>query len=312
MQISLHKNGRSCLLQLLKKIKSNKLDQILIPNYICDVIFQPLEYLKFKYNFYNFNEKLQFSFNEIKKKITKNTKAVMIVNYFGYRQSYSQIYNFLKKKNIALIVDSSHRLPSSYSKFEHNHCDAIFFSNYKFGLAGFYGGSLIINNKNFFLNEKKNNNIYLLDFFFKIIYLLKTILKKYLLKKVYFLRKRPKYENINNFNSKYSLSNSYIITKKLNFKVKKNDLHKKFQKFFKFFLKSKDLQPVMNLKKTKRGIPLFLPLKIVGKKKQAKILDKYHNIGIKIVTWPTLHSSNKNLPQVRSIFKKYLFFEINE
>ena len=59
-------------------------------------------------------ENYSMSFDAIKKKITKKTKAIMIVNVLGNCSEIDKIKNFTKKKNIFLIEDNCESLGSLY------------------------------------------------------------------------------------------------------------------------------------------------------------------------------------------------------
>ena len=54
------------------------------------------------------------SIDEIKKKITKKTKCIIVVHYSGYPVDIEKIYKIAKKKNIKIIEDAAHCLPSRY------------------------------------------------------------------------------------------------------------------------------------------------------------------------------------------------------
>ncbi len=59
-------------------------------------------------------DSLNMSIDEIKKKITKKTKCIIVVHYSGYPVDIEKIYKIAKKKNIKIIEDAAHCLPSKY------------------------------------------------------------------------------------------------------------------------------------------------------------------------------------------------------
>jgi dTDP-4-amino-4,6-dideoxygalactose transaminase len=59
-------------------------------------------------------DSLNMSIDEIKKKITKKTKCIIVVHYSGYPVDIEKIYKIAKKKNIKIIEDAAHCLPSRY------------------------------------------------------------------------------------------------------------------------------------------------------------------------------------------------------
>jgi UDP-4-amino-4,6-dideoxy-N-acetyl-beta-L-altrosamine transaminase len=54
--------------------------------------------------------------NEIKKKITKNTKVIVAVDYAGQPADMKKIYKLAKSKGIYVIEDASHAIGSKYDK----------------------------------------------------------------------------------------------------------------------------------------------------------------------------------------------------
>ncbi len=59
-------------------------------------------------------DSLNMSISEIKKKITKKTKCIIVVHYSGYPLDIEKIYKLANKKNIKIIEDAAHCLPSRY------------------------------------------------------------------------------------------------------------------------------------------------------------------------------------------------------
>ena len=87
--------------------------------------------------------------NEIKKKITKNTKAILIVHFAGRMCEMDQIMKISKKYNLPVIEDCAHAIES---KYRNKHAGTFG----KFGCFSFYatknlsigeGGMLLTNNK---------------------------------------------------------------------------------------------------------------------------------------------------------------------
>ena len=87
-------NGRSALNFILESLNLGIDHEILYPEFTCDVIFYYRK--KYRYDFYKTNNDFSFNFNLIKK-ITNNTKVVILINFFGIIQNTKKIYNFVKK-----------------------------------------------------------------------------------------------------------------------------------------------------------------------------------------------------------------------
>ena len=61
-------------------------------------------------------ETLNIDFAELKKKITKKTKAIIPVHFSGHPCNLEKIYNFSKKNKIKVIEDSAHAFGSIHNK----------------------------------------------------------------------------------------------------------------------------------------------------------------------------------------------------
>lgn len=81
---------------------------ILIPEYICDVIMQPISQCKLHYDFYKINDDFTPDWNNLEKKINKNTKFILMVHYFGKNQDFNKFRHIANKNNIILIEDNAH------------------------------------------------------------------------------------------------------------------------------------------------------------------------------------------------------------
>lgn len=83
-------------------------DSVLIPSYICNVIESSFYPDNIAVIYYKVTEDLSPDFNDIKNKITKTTKALLFVNYFGYPAEILQLKEFCKEYNLFLIEDNAH------------------------------------------------------------------------------------------------------------------------------------------------------------------------------------------------------------
>ena len=71
-----------------------KNDEILMPEYICDVLIHPLKQLGIKPVFFSINDKFEPNWNDINKKINKKSKALLMVHYFGQPQNIAEYKEF--------------------------------------------------------------------------------------------------------------------------------------------------------------------------------------------------------------------------
>ena len=93
---------------------------------------------------------------EIKKKITKKTKALLIVHLAGLPCEMNEILKIVKKKKLILIEDCAHAIESKYqNKHLGNFGDAGCFSFYSTkNITTGEGGMLICNKKNIYEKSK--------------------------------------------------------------------------------------------------------------------------------------------------------------
>jgi len=98
------------------------------------------------------DDSLNLDIKLLEKKITKNTKAIMTVNFNGRTTNMKLLQEIAKKHNLHLIEDAAHSLGSYYgNKHQGNQSDvAVFsFSTPKIITTG-QGGMIITNNKKIF------------------------------------------------------------------------------------------------------------------------------------------------------------------
>ena len=94
----LFSHSRASLYFSLKLISLKPNETILIPDYNCNSFMTSIRKLSATYKTYPINSDLKFNINNLKKKVTKNVKAILIVNYFGIPTQIDKISKFCKKK----------------------------------------------------------------------------------------------------------------------------------------------------------------------------------------------------------------------
>lgn len=104
--------GRIALLDGLRILDCKEGSNVLLPSYICSVVVEPFYELGIEPRFYELSLNLQPDIVDIKKKIDKKTKGILIVNYFGFPQNLGEIQNICRKYRLYLIEDNAHGLLS--------------------------------------------------------------------------------------------------------------------------------------------------------------------------------------------------------
>ena len=94
---------------------------------------------------------LNISFNDVKKKITKKTKAIYVIHYAGNSCEIEKISNLARKQKIYLIEDAAHSFLGKYNnKFLGTIGDIGVFSFHETkNLVGGQAGCISINNSSF-------------------------------------------------------------------------------------------------------------------------------------------------------------------
>ena len=87
-------HARTALKYGLKSLGLQAGDQILVPDFICEVVLHPLEQLGLLYHFYPILDDLSPNWDKLGKKVTTGSKALLMVHYFGQPQNISAFQSF--------------------------------------------------------------------------------------------------------------------------------------------------------------------------------------------------------------------------
>ncbi len=306
-------NGRSALNFILKNVHLKNDQEILYPDFSCDVLFQYDFQNNYKYNFYQIKRDFKISLNLIKKKITKKTKIILVINFFGIKQNLKRLYKLCKKKDILLVVDDCHTF-YNLKKSNNKDCDVKFFSPSKIFDEINIGGILQVNTNSLKITNKLRKSLFDYDFILN----LKNKLKKVsIYKKLKFSRKRPKYEDQNFFESSINVNN-FSLTKKNIKKINSINIfneNKKRKENFKFWVSICDklkIKPLLKIKDIEHGCPLFFVAHCRNENLRKYIFDLGWKNKVNIISWPTLHSDQKKNKKVINYWKKLIYFPMNE
>ena len=106
-----------CLINPYRKKRLNKGDEIIIPTLCWSTSLWPIIQSNLKPIFVDINPTtLNIDENLIEKKITKKTKAILLVHVLGNSCDMSKIMKIKKKYNLILIEDTCESLGSKYKK----------------------------------------------------------------------------------------------------------------------------------------------------------------------------------------------------
>lgn len=142
---------------ILKTLKIKKGDEIIVPASTWTATVAPAVDMGIKIVFCDVDEKNWcIDINQVKKKISKKTKALISVDLYGLMPNYKELSSICKKKKIFLIEDAAEALGSKQqNKLAGTFGDASVFSFHRTKtITSGEGGFLLIKNKKIFERAK--------------------------------------------------------------------------------------------------------------------------------------------------------------
>ena len=155
--------ARSALWSILKSHNFKKGDEIILPPIQIKGMLEVCKSLELKPIFVDLNDNdLNFDLKDLQKKITPNTRVILLTYLYGIVPPIDSILDKLKKKNILLIEDFSQCLFGKYkNKYVGNFGDYGIYSLSATKTLDTYGGGLLVtNNKKNYINNFKINKKY--------------------------------------------------------------------------------------------------------------------------------------------------------
>ena len=99
-------SGRAALRLIVTSLKLGKRDEVLLPSYLCREILDPLQEEHVRLTFYRVDDTLSVDADDIEDRISKNTKALLFIHYFGFPQPATEkIRSLSSRRGIFLIED---------------------------------------------------------------------------------------------------------------------------------------------------------------------------------------------------------------
>ena len=289
--------ARLALSHALSKFNLRQGDIILVPDFNCSVIYQPILDLGIILKFYPIFNSFEPDWEKIQTLLCNETKAIMMVHYFGQPQKIEDFIFFCKENNLLLIEDNAHGHSGTYKNIPLGKFGDIGFSSPRKQLNLEYGAILYLKG-----NDKNINNSYY-DTFITLKTIKLIILKlatnffwlKLFLKKMFL--KKPNFSN-------------FLEFKEVDIKSSKIDLYS-LQKFHKAnwseigecrrhnwiewvkFCKVYNLNPVWD-KPNQSSCPWLLPVYVENIEFRRNVLDASWDSGLGFITWPSLPDFNLN------------------
>ncbi len=138
--------GRSALLILLKSLELPKNSEVLIQAFTCAAVPNSIRWAGLTPVFVDIGKTLNVDTADAEKKITPQTKVLIVQHTFGIPADMEKIASFSQRHNLILIEDCAHALGAAYKgRLVGTFGDAAFFS---FGrdkiVSSVFGGAVIL------------------------------------------------------------------------------------------------------------------------------------------------------------------------
>lgn len=147
--IFLFDSGRSALFAILQAFDIGAGDEVIVQAFTCVAVPNSVLWAGAKPVFADIDDTLNIDCDDVDKKITKRTKAIVLQHTFGIPANLDKLVAVAKKHGLILIEDCAHSLGASYKgKKIGTFGDGAFFS---FGrdkvVSSVWGGAAIISTK---------------------------------------------------------------------------------------------------------------------------------------------------------------------
>ncbi len=142
-------SGRSALMAILYSLGIDREDEVLLQAFTCNAAVNPILAVGARPVFVDVDETINIDPDDLKKKVTPQTKAIMVQHTFGYPAKMERVLKIAKENELFLIEDCAHSLGVGYyNKKVGTFGDVAFFS---FGrdkiISSVFGGMAVTNNK---------------------------------------------------------------------------------------------------------------------------------------------------------------------
>ncbi len=109
-------SGRSAFLAILKTLDINQNDEILLQSFTCVVVPNAILAAGAKPIYVDVMENFTMDPNDLEKKITSKSRAILVQHTFGIPSSMKEIVAIAKKHKLTLIEDVAHSIGGEYNE----------------------------------------------------------------------------------------------------------------------------------------------------------------------------------------------------
>lgn len=118
---------------------------MLLPPYLCGDILRPLKEENMNFTFYKINSDLSIDISDIERKITRKTKVLLIIHYFGYPQPIKEIRKLSQERSLYLVEDLAQSFLSKCDGHPLGWFGDLSFTSYRKFMPVLDGSLLLVN-----------------------------------------------------------------------------------------------------------------------------------------------------------------------
>ncbi len=153
-------SGRSALYFALKSLGLGSGDEVILQAYTCVVVTNAIKWTGAKPVYVDIGDSFNMDPADLRKKITKKTKAVIIQHTFGTPADLEKILEICNEQNLYTIEDCAHSIGAKYQKQQTGSFADI--GMFSFGsdkvISSIRGGALVTQNNNITKKLEKYEN----------------------------------------------------------------------------------------------------------------------------------------------------------
>lgn len=141
-------SGRSALTFLLENLETK--GKVVTQAFSCLVVPNAIKFANFKPIYVDIDKSFNLDIDDLKRKIDKETKAIIIQNTFGLPAKIDEIIKIAKENNLLVIENLTHALGAKHKSIYYlgNFGDVSLLSfNRNKVISSIIGGALVVNNK---------------------------------------------------------------------------------------------------------------------------------------------------------------------
>jgi len=143
-------SGRSALFTIIRALEMREGDEVLLQAFTCNAVPNPVLWADGKPVYVDIDESLNIDPDDLEKKITSRSRAIIIQHTLGVPAQIDKILEIARRHNLIIIEDCAHALGAKYNdRLVGTFGDIAFFS---FGrdkvISAVWGGVMTTNNEN--------------------------------------------------------------------------------------------------------------------------------------------------------------------